>query len=137
MTKKKCIVGSIGWWLAIVLLQYPPTPRFLRRRHRKLLLWPRTSNEASSHTDDPQLVAELRPVQKDGDLCKFIEVGRSFVFNNFDLKMVVPREIIEARFFNSAGDVFLVAFVRGVNTLQLCTRVCVCVLCMAKTIKQA
>lgn len=43
--------------------------RCLCRRHWKLLLRSRTSNETASHPNDTQSTSQLWIVQKNGDLC--------------------------------------------------------------------
>ena len=43
-----------------------------KRRHRELLLWPRTPYETASDTYDTQPAAQLWPVQKNGDLCEYL-----------------------------------------------------------------
>lgn len=37
----------------------------------KLLLWPGPSNETPQDPNDPQPTVELRPLQKNGDICKY------------------------------------------------------------------
>lgn len=84
----------------------------------KLLLWPGASDEAPQDPDDPQPAAELRPLQEDGDLCKWGEMRREMLVQSSALSLMKEKKHLTG----CTDDHCISPFFRSHFTDALCIR---------------